>query len=147
MVEQAVALNPNLAIAWYSRGWVSLMCCEDERAIESFDRMIRLSPLDPLRVPAWIGCSFALFGLGRYEDGFLSAKKAMQFFSDAHSLGAYIVNGIHAGHIAEAQQAVAELIQLQPEFRASHAQKSLPVRSQERRDRIVAALKEAGLPE
>src|SRR5712664_3960832 len=44
MVEQAVALNPNLAIAWHSRGWVSLMCCEDERAIESFDRMIRLSP-------------------------------------------------------------------------------------------------------
>jgi tetratricopeptide (TPR) repeat protein len=83
MVEQAVALNPNLAIAWYSRGWVSLMCCEDERAIESFDRMIRLSPLDPLRVPAWIGCSFALFGLGRYEDGFVSAKKAIQFFSDA----------------------------------------------------------------
>jgi len=24
--------------------------CEAERAIESFDRMIRLSPLDPLRV-------------------------------------------------------------------------------------------------
>jgi hypothetical protein len=24
MVEQAVALNPNLAIAWYGRGWVSL---------------------------------------------------------------------------------------------------------------------------
>ena len=26
MVEQAVALNPNLANAWHSRGWVSLMC-------------------------------------------------------------------------------------------------------------------------
>ncbi|WP_228141847.1 hypothetical protein, partial [Acinetobacter baumannii] len=45
MVEQAVALNPNLAIAWYSRGFVCLMCDEAERAIESFDRMIRLSPL------------------------------------------------------------------------------------------------------
>ena len=49
MVEQAVGLNPNLAIVWYSRGWISLMCDETERAIESFDRMIRLSPLDPLR--------------------------------------------------------------------------------------------------
>jgi len=49
MVEQAVALNPNLAIAWYSRGWVTMMCGEAERSIESFDRMIRLSPLDPLR--------------------------------------------------------------------------------------------------
>ena len=44
MVEQAVALNPNLAIAWYSRGFVCLMCDEAERAIESFERMIRLSP-------------------------------------------------------------------------------------------------------
>ena len=26
MVEQAIALNPNLAMAWFSRGWVSLMC-------------------------------------------------------------------------------------------------------------------------
>ena len=48
MVEQAVSLNPNLAIAWNCRGWVALMCGEFERAIESFDRMIRLSPLDPL---------------------------------------------------------------------------------------------------
>jgi TolB-like protein/class 3 adenylate cyclase len=31
MVEQAVALNPNLAIAWYSRGFVCLMCDEAER--------------------------------------------------------------------------------------------------------------------
>jgi adenylate cyclase len=83
MVEQAVALNPNLAIAWHSRGWVSLMCCEDERAIESFDRMVRLSPLDPLRVRAWGGSSFALFALGRYEEGFVSGKKAIQFLTDA----------------------------------------------------------------
>ena len=65
MVEQAVALNPNHAIAWFSRGWVSLMCGEAERAIESFDRMIRLSPLDPLRIGAWTGSSFASFHLGR----------------------------------------------------------------------------------
>jgi tetratricopeptide (TPR) repeat protein len=50
LVEQAVALNPNLAIAWYCRGWVTMMCGEAERSIESFERMIRLSPLDPLRV-------------------------------------------------------------------------------------------------
>jgi adenylate cyclase len=36
MVEQAVALNPNLAVAWYSRGWVTLMCGEGEHAVESF---------------------------------------------------------------------------------------------------------------
>jgi len=34
-----------------------------ERAIESFDRMIRLSPLDPLRISAWNGSSHAFFRL------------------------------------------------------------------------------------
>src|SRR5258708_10986958 len=96
MVEQAVALNPNLGIAWYSRGWVTMMCGEAERAIESFDRMIRLSPLDPLRVGAWNGSSFAFFCLGRYEDGCVSAAKSIQVVAAVHTLGAYIVNAIGA---------------------------------------------------
>ena len=147
LVEQAVALNPNLANAWHSRGWVSLMCAEYERSIESFDRMIRLSPLDPLRVRAWNGIAFALFSLGRYEEGFVSAKKAIQFLTEAHSMGAYIVNAVRAGHTLEAREAVARLLNLQPDFRASHAQKAFPIRSQETQDRITAALKEAGLPD
>jgi adenylate cyclase len=47
MVDRAVTLNPNLAVAWVSRGWVAAICCEAETAIESFNQMIRLSPLDP----------------------------------------------------------------------------------------------------
>jgi tetratricopeptide (TPR) repeat protein len=146
MVEQAVALNPNLAIAWYSRGWVTMMCGEAERAIESFDRMIRLSPLDPLRVGAWIGSSFAFFCLGRYEDGCASAIKSVQVVADAHTLGAYIVNAIRAGRAAEAQEAAARLLRSQPDFRATHAEEAFPTRSSELRDQIIAALREAGLP-
>jgi TolB-like protein len=74
MVEQAIALNPNLAVAWFCRGFVALMCCDPERAIESFDRIIRLSPLDPSRIWAWNGSSFAHFHLGRYEEGRALAK-------------------------------------------------------------------------
>jgi adenylate cyclase len=128
MVEQAVALNPNLAIAWYSRGWVALMCGEAERAIESFDRMIRLSPLDRLRISAWNGSSFALFCLGRYEDGCATAMKSIQVGKDAHTLGAYIVNAMRAGRASEAKEAVAQLLKLQPDFRASHAQEAFPIR-------------------
>ena len=60
MVEHAVVLNPNLAMAWFSRGWVSIMCGQAKRTIESFDRMLRLSPLDPLRIGAWNGTSWGL---------------------------------------------------------------------------------------
>jgi TolB-like protein/class 3 adenylate cyclase/Tfp pilus assembly protein PilF len=146
MVEQAVALNPNLAVAWFSRGWVTLMCGEAERAIESFDRMIRLSPLDPLRVNAWNGSSFASFSLGRFEDGCTSAMKSIQVVRDVHTLGAYVVNAIRAGHTAEASEAVASMLKLQPGFRATHAQEAFPVRSAVLRDQMSAALQEAGLP-
>jgi TolB-like protein/class 3 adenylate cyclase/Tfp pilus assembly protein PilF len=147
MVEQAVALNPNLAIAWYSRGWVALMCGEAERAIESFERMIRLSPLDRLKVSAWNGSSFAHFCLRHYEDGWASAMQTIQVTKDAHTLGAYIVNAIHAGRTMEAKEAVAELLKLQPDFRASHSVQMFPMRILENRDRIIAALREAGVPE
>jgi len=145
MVEQAVALNPNHAIAWFSRGWVSLMCGEAERAIESFDRMIRLSPLDPLRIGAWTGSSFASFHLGRYEEGCTLAMKAIQFFTDVHTLGAFAVNSVGVGRITKAQEAVAQLLKLQPDFRASHVHEAFPIRSSDERDRIAFALREAGL--
>jgi TolB-like protein/class 3 adenylate cyclase/tetratricopeptide (TPR) repeat protein len=147
LVDQAVALNSNLAIAWHSRGWVTLMGGENERAIESFERMLRLSPLDPLRIRAWNGISFAFFNLGRYEEGFESGKKAIQYVTEAQSMGAYIVNAVRAGHIIEARDAVAQLLQVQPDFRASHSQKAFPMRSEKGRDRITAALIEAGLPD
>jgi len=146
MVEQAVALNPNLGIAWYSRGWVTMMCGEAERSIESFDRMIRLSPLDPLRVSAWNGSSFAFFMLGRHEDGCVSAAKSIQVAANFHTLGAYIVNAIPAGRTAEAREAAARLLRLQPDVRASHAEEAFPTRSSELRNRMIAALQEAGLP-
>jgi len=147
MVEEAIALNPNLAVAWYCRGFVAVMCGEGERAIESFDRMIRLSPLDPLRGRAWNGISLAHFCLGRHDEGSASAMRSVQFLADAHNLGAYIANSMAVGRATEAREAVAQLLNLHPDFRASHAQKVFPLRSREMRDRIAAALRDAGLPD
>ena len=147
MVEQAVALNPNLAIAWYCRGWVTMMCGEAEHAVESFERMIRLSPLDPLRIGAWNGSSFAFFQLGRYEEGRAAAMKSIQFATNAHTLAAFIMNAVRAGHEDEARQAVAQLLKRQPDFRASHVHQAFPVRASDVRDRMALALREAGIPE
>ena len=147
MVEQAIALNPNLAIAWYSRGWVALMCGEPERAIESLDRMIRLSPFDPLRATAWLGISFTHFYQERFEEGCASAAKAFQFTVDTNMLEAYIANAVRAGHVVEAGDAAARLLKLQPDYHASRGRQAVPFRSAEMRERVVAALQAAGLPE
>jgi len=147
MVEQAVALNPNLAIAWYSRGFVCLMCDEAERAIESFDRMIRLSPLDPLRLSAWNGSSHAFFRLGRHEEGCAAALKSLQFDANAHSLLTFAINAVRAGRKEEANKAIRRVLKLRPGFRTSHVSEAFPVRWPQRRAEIAAALREAGLPD
>ena len=146
MTAEAVVLNANLAIAWQSRGWVALTCDEPERAIESFDRLLRISPLDPTRRWAWNGMAFALFCLGRHVEGCEWAARAVQFRAEAHSLGALIINSIGADRIGDARDAVVHLLKLRPGFRASHSVEAFPFRSAATRDRILKAFQASGLP-
>jgi tetratricopeptide (TPR) repeat protein len=125
---------------------VTLLCAQPELALESFDRMLRLSPLDPLRGPAWNGRAFALFCLDRFAEGQESATRAVQVLKDVHTLGALVLNYVGADRIEEAREAVARLLQVQPSFRASSSIEAFPVRSPVFRDRMVQALQDAGLP-
>ena len=147
MVEQAVVLNPNLAVVWFSRGWISIMRGEPERAIESFERMVRLSPLDPLSRGVWYGIACARNALGRYNEGCASATRAIQVYPDTFSLGAFIMNAVPAGRIAEARDALGQLLSLRPNFRVSHVREIFHTRDAEWGNRIVAAFREVGLPE
>jgi TolB-like protein/class 3 adenylate cyclase/Tfp pilus assembly protein PilF len=147
MVEQAVALNPNLAGAWNSLGWVSVICGEPARAIESFEKMIRLSPLDPLKVWASSGIAWALWFQGRYEEGRAQAMKVMQVFRQVQSLGAYIVNSVGAGQTAEARSAAQELLKLDPGFCIRHALDVFPIQQAELREKLASTFRDAGLPE
>jgi hypothetical protein len=122
------------------------MSDQPQQSIESFERMIRLSPLDHLRTRAWNGTSFALFSLGRHEEGCETALKSLQFGRNAHTLSAYIMNAVGAGRDVEAKRAVGELLAAQPGFRASHVSETFPVRSVEVGERMAAALRAAGLP-
>ena len=47
MADRAVALNPNSFLAWNSRGQVYRIAGLPEEALRSFERAIRMSPVDP----------------------------------------------------------------------------------------------------
>ena len=47
MADRAVALNPNSFHAWNSRGWVYRVAGLPEEAVRSFERAMRMSPVDP----------------------------------------------------------------------------------------------------
>jgi TolB-like protein/class 3 adenylate cyclase/Tfp pilus assembly protein PilF len=147
MIEEAVLLNPNDAIAWANRGWISLMCEQPARAIESFERRLQLSPLDPGRATAWNGISLSHFMLGQFDKGRAFAAKALAISADAHTLSALIMNDVGAGRLDEARATAGRLLLLRPDFCASYARQDFPAKTAESSDRIVNALREAGIPE
>jgi adenylate cyclase len=146
LVERAVTLNPNTA-AWSSRGWIALMRSEPQTALESFETMLRLSPVDPMRPFLFSGMAFAQFLLGQYDDGRRTAGEIMQLFPHVQSFGSYIVNSVGAGAILDAKQAAKQLLKFDPNFHVSNACDIFPTRSQEMRTKIDEALRAAGLPE
>jgi len=87
MAERAVALNPNSFYAWNGRGWVYRVAGLPEEAIRSFERAIRMSPVDPLLYRPFTGIGYALIELGRFDEAIVAGKKAHgqnPFFSPAH---------------------------------------------------------------
>ena len=65
MTDQALVLNPNLAMAWLLSGYLKALLGEHEIAIEHLKRAMRLSPLDPEVFVAHLGsplltCSMAV---------------------------------------------------------------------------------------
>jgi len=62
MADRAVALNPNSHQAWGCRGYVYRMAGLSEEAVRSFERAIRMSPVDPRLHLAFGGMGHALSG-------------------------------------------------------------------------------------
>jgi adenylate cyclase len=145
MVDRAVALNLNFARAWEQRGWTYQIAGQPEEAIRSFERAIRLSPFDPSRFTTFAGMGIAFIGLGRFDEAVVAAKKAL---SENQSLAmAYrcLASALaHLGREAEAREAAAGLLELEPDFRISEwvARSSLS-----RRQMYIDGVRQAGLPE
>jgi adenylate cyclase len=146
MTEEALVRNPNLAAAWYSQGWVSMMCGNAAKALESFDTLLRLSPLDPLRGSVWNGRAFALFLLERYGEGRASAERTKQFYTDVHTLSAIALNCVGLGQIEEARETIQQLLKISRHFTIARAKEAFPTQSNEHRRVVAAALDQAGLP-
>jgi adenylate cyclase len=89
----------------------------------------------------------AYHGLERYQEGCSSAMMAVQRRPEVHTLGAFIMNAVPAGRSAEAREAADQLLKLRPNFRTSLVSDTFPTRDLDWLSRMVAAFREAGLPE
>jgi TolB-like protein/class 3 adenylate cyclase len=147
LADRAVILNPNLSVAWISRGWISLMLAKPERAIESFENLLRLSPLDPLRPNSLSGIAFGHFMLDHYDEGRRTARESMQPYPNLQAFATFIINCVGCGDMLEANSAAVELLKFDPSFRVSRASDIFPTKSPEMRNKIDNALRTAGVPE
>src|SRR3984885_12336463 len=143
MADRAVALNPNSLSAWEQRGWTYVILGQPEEAIWCFARIIRLSPIDLSLFSAFTGMGAAFIGLGRFDEAVVAAKKAIR--QNPLYPVAYRCLAIALAHLrceAEAREAAAGLLKLEPGFRISEwpAGRWLP-------QIYIDGLRKAGLPE
>jgi len=145
IVERAIALNPNSFAAWNSRGRVYLIAGLPEEAIRSWECAIRMSPVDPRLHFTFTGMGFAFIELRRFDEAVVAGKKALRlnlFYSAAYRCLASAF--AHLGRDAEAREAAARVLELDPAFTISEW---IARGGQKNSNLTIEGLRKAGLPE
>jgi tetratricopeptide (TPR) repeat protein len=148
LIDRALSMNPNLAWAWHSSGWVRDFLGEPEVAIRHLEHGMRLSPLDPFVFRAYAGLACAHLLAGRYEEAASWAEKALQRRPNLLvAIRESAAGNALAGKLLEAQKAMAKLRQFDPELRISNFTDWLPLRLPQHIATYQEGLRKAGLPE
>jgi adenylate cyclase len=145
LADRAVALNPNSHQAWGCRGWVYRAAGLPEEAVRSFERAIRISPIDPRLHLSFGGMGTALIELGRFDEAIVAGKKAQRqnpSFPVAYRCLASAF--AHLGRDAEAREAAARMLEVDPAFTIS----AWIARGGQSNSHLqIEGLRKAGLPE
>jgi adenylate cyclase len=142
--ERAIALDPGGAVAheWYA---ASLNYAgRPEEAIPLFQKAIRLNPFGP--AGTYISYGAALWSAGRFEEAVSAFRKVLQRLPDNFFAHVYLaVTYSMMGREQEARAEAAEVLRLNPKFSVDNYARALAYKDQARNDRIIEALRKAGL--
>jgi adenylate cyclase len=148
-IDQALALNPNLARAWHFSGWIRIWLGNPEIAIEHLARAMRLSPLDPAFHAMQAATASAHFFAGRHDEAAVWAEKALREQpNNLDVIGLLAMSDALAGRLEKARAEMRRLVQLSPGRRLSNVSDRLPpYRRPADRAKVLEAARKAGLPE
>jgi len=104
MADRAVALNPNSFDVWYNRGWVYEIAGLPEEAVRSFERAMRMSPVDPLLYRLFIGIGYASIELRRFDEATVAGKKGLRQNPYSGAYRCLASAFAHLGRDAEARE-------------------------------------------
>ena len=85
LLERALALNPNLAMAWYFSGWANVWYGEPELALTQLAHVMRLSPHDPQIAMMQAGTAWAHFFAGRDAEAIAWARTSVRTQPDGRA--------------------------------------------------------------
>src|SRR5262249_8445674 len=145
LADRAVALNPNSFHAWNCRGHVCRNAGLWEEAVDSYERAIRASPMDPLLYITFATMGLAFIELGRFEEAIVIAKKAQRKNSSYTSSYRCLASAFaHLGRDVEAREAAARLLEIEHTFTIS----TWIARGGQSNSKLLPeGLRKAGLPE
>ena len=147
-IERALALNPNLAVAWLFSGWVKISLGDPEAAIPRLLHAMRLSPQDPHVFTMHAAMAWAHFSVGRYEEAFAWAEMAVrgkptQLVTTAIAAASSAL----AGRRADSQKMLQYLRAAAPSLRLANLKDVMSFLPSKDFDRWIDGLRKAGLPE
>jgi TolB-like protein len=147
-IDRALALNPNLAIAWSNSGLVKIWLGEHALAVDRITHAMRLNPLDPLLYRVHTLLAYAHFFSGHDDEALSWAEKALLAQpSFVPSAGIAAACYTKASRIADARRIVARMLQASPGMRISNFPVLYALRRQEDVVRYRDELRKAGLPD
>jgi adenylate cyclase len=144
MADRAVALNPNSFNTWNCRGQVYRIAGLPEEAIRSFERAIRMSPVDPRLHMPLTGIGMAFIELRRFDEAIVVGKKALRqnlYIATYRCLASAFA---HLGRDAEANDAAARVLEFDPAFTISAF---IARGGNSNANLFIEGLRKAGLPE
>jgi len=145
-LQRARTLDPNSAWVCMRSAWLDVYRERPEAAIEQFERFERLSPLDPMGYMALIGIGAAHFVASRYDKAVALTQRGLSQQPDATWALRWLVMAlVYAGRRGEARRECGRLLESYPELTIAKVCDSA-LFGPSTMKRIVAALREAGLP-
>jgi adenylate cyclase len=144
--ERAIALDPNGADAYSQLGTVLAMVGRQQEAIAPLEKAIRINPMAPSIYFRRLGTAYR--DIGRYEEAIVQLKKAVNLSPDAlyPHIGLAATYSL-AGRDEEARAEASEVLRIQPELSLESLAKRVAYQNKADIDRIIGALRKAGLPE
>jgi adenylate cyclase len=146
LIEKALHLDPNSAWTWTRSGWINVYLRQPDRAIEHFQRSMRLSPVDPMTFNILAGIGAAHVEKEDYAGAARWVERGLREQPDALWLNRILtVAYFHSGGVDRAKVALGVLLEKFPNLTISGLVESATM-SDFAKSKFEEAFRALGLP-